>query len=236
MRAAIALVGVALATGCGGGSGAGNGQLTIFAAASLSDVLEPLAASGRFNFAGSDELATQIREGAEADVFAAASARYPDELEREGLVERPRVFATNRLVLIASDSAVRSVADLARPGVKLVVAQAGVPVGDYTREALVRLGETRVLGRVVSEEQDVKGVLGKVRLGEADAGFVYATDVERQRPARVVELPARAQPRIEYSVAVVSASPRRREAERFVERLLGAEGRRLLAAAGFGTP
>jgi molybdate transport system substrate-binding protein len=146
------------------------------------------------------------------------------------------VFATNRHVLVASDSAIGSVADLARPGVKLVVAQAGVPVGDYTRQALERLGEMRVLDRVVSEERDVKGVLGKVRLGEADAGFVYATDVAKQRPAVVVELPARAQPRIEYGVAVVGASLRRREAERFVERLLGEEGRRLLAEAGFGTP
>jgi molybdate transport system substrate-binding protein len=236
LRVAFALVAVVLAAGCGGGSGAESGRLTIFAAASLGDVLEPLAPDGRFNLAGSDELATQIREGAEADVFAAASTRYPEELEREGLVERPRVFATNRLVLVASDPAIGSVADLARPGVKLVVAQAGVPVGDYTREALERLGETRVLDRVVSEEQDVKGVLGKVRLGEADAGFVYATDVAPQRPVRVVELPARAQPRIEYAVAVVGASPRRREAELFVERLLGAEGRRLLSAAGFGTP
>lgn len=235
MKLALAGVAVALASGCAGWS-AEERPLTIFAAASLADVLEPLAPDGRFNLAGSDELATQIREGAEADVFAAASTRYPDELRREGLVEPPRVFATNRLVLVASDPAIHSVADLARPGVKLVVAQAGVPVGDYTREALERLGETRVLERVVSEEEDVKGVLGKVKLGEADAGFVYATDVERERPARVIELPARAQPRIEYSVAVVSATPRRREAERFVERLLGAEGRQLLTAAGFGTP
>jgi molybdate transport system substrate-binding protein len=235
MKLALAAIAVALAAGCGGGSGEG-GALTIFAAASLADVLEPLARDGRFNLAGSDELATQIREGAEADVFAAASTRYPDELRREGLVERPRVFATNRLVLVASDPAIGSVADLARPGVKLVVAQEGVPVGDYTREALERLDETRVLDQVVSEEDDVKGVLGKVKLGEADAGFVYATDVERERPARVVELPERAQPRIEYAVAVVSASPRRREAERFVARLLGPEGRRLLAAAGFGAP
>ena len=238
MKLALALLALALASGCGG-AGAGSGDdrpLTIFAASSLSDVLAPLSPAARFNFAGSDELATQIREGADADVFASASSRYPAELSNEGVVERPRVFATNRLVLIASDEAIRSVGDLAAPGVKLVVAQAGVPVGDYTREALARLGETRVLEQVVSEEEDVKGVRGKVELGEADAGFVYATDVTRARPPRVIELPSRAQPRIEYSVAVVSASPRRREAEEFVRQLLGGEGRRLLAAAGFGVP
>ncbi len=235
MRRALAPLAAVLVAGCGG-DGADERPLTIFAAASLSGVVEPLAPGARFNIAGSDELATQIREGAEADVFAAATTHYPDELHAAGLVERPRVFATNRLVLIASDHAIRSLADVARPGVKLVVAAGSVPVGGYTRDALLRLGEGRLLRRVVSEEDDVKGVLSKVLLGEADAGFVYATDVRGQRPARVIELPPGGQPRIEYSVAVVTESQRREEAEEFVERLLGPDGRRRLVAAGFGVP
>lgn len=235
MRAAVALLAVALAAGCGGDSAA-DGPLTIYAASSLSDVVEPLAPGARFNFAGSDELATQIREGAEPDVFASASTRYPDELHAAGLVERPRVFATNRLVLIASDPAIRSLRDVDGEGVKLVVAAESVPVGAYTRDALARLGQTALLSRVVSEEDDVKGVLGKVLLGEADAGFVYATDVAAKRPNRVIELPARGQPPVEYAVAVVSESPRRDEATAFVERLLGADGRARLRAAGFGVP
>ena len=234
MRTALVVAAVALVAGCGGSGG--ERPLTIFAAASLTDVVEPLAPGARFNFAGSDELATQLREGADADVYASASTRYPNELHAEALVERPRVFATNRLVLIASDPSIRSLGDLARPGVKLVVAAESVPVGDYTRDALARLGEERVLGNVVSEEEDVKGVLGKVELGEADAGFVYATDVAGRHPARVIELPARGAPRIEYAVAVVASSPRRGDAERFVERLLGERGRTVLAAAGFGVP
>jgi molybdate transport system substrate-binding protein len=234
VRAALAaLAVVALVAGCGGDSTA-SGPLTIFAASSLTDVVEPLASGARFNFAGSDELATQIREGAGADVFASASTRYPDELHAEGLVEQPRVFATNRLVLITSDPSIRSLDDLDRDGLKLVVAAESVPVGGYTRDALARLGRTRLLSQVVSEEEDVKGVLGKVLLGEADAGFVYATDVAAKRPKRVIELPARAQPRIDYAVAVVSDSPRREEARAFVERLLGADGRARLRAAGFG--
>ena len=231
----LAVVAAALLGGCGGGAG-GSAPLTIFAASSLSDVIEPLAPAARFNFAGSDELATQIREGAAADVFAAASARYPDELHSEGLVERPRVFATNRIVLIASDPSIGSVGDLDRPGLKLVVAAPSVPVGGYTRDALERLGAAWLLGKAVSEEEDVKGVLSKVLLGEADAGFVYATDVTRQRPKRVIDLPANAQPRIEYAVAVVAESDRRDDARRFVQRLLGLEGRKTLAAAGFGLP
>jgi molybdate transport system substrate-binding protein len=234
VRAAAAVAAVLLVAGCGG-PGADR-PLTIFAASSLADVIEPLAPGARFNFAGSDELATQIREGARADVFASASTRYPDELHAEGLVERPRVFATNRLVLIASDPSIRSVHDLDKPGLKLVVAAPSVPVGGYTVDALTRLGESQLLTNAVSEEEDVKGVLGKVLLGEADAGFVYATDVAGERPARVIELPSGSQPRIRYSVAVVGESERRNEAGRFVERLLGRDGRQALADAGFGLP
>jgi molybdate transport system substrate-binding protein len=235
VRVALAALLVAGVAGACGGSDADR-PLTIFAASSLSDVIEPLAPGARFNFAGSDELATQIREGAEVDVFASASTRYPEELYADGLVGRPRVFATNRLVLIASDESIRSLADLERPGIKLVVAADSVPVGGYTRDALVRLGREDLLARAVSEEDDVKGVLGKVLLGEADAGFVYATDIARRRSARVVELPASAQPRIAYSVAFVNETSARTEAKRFMERLLGSDGRRRLSAAGFGLP
>ena len=234
MRLAVALVAALLLGGCGGADD--DAPLTVFAASSLSDVIEPLAPDARFNFAGSDELATQIREGAEADVFAAASTHYPDDLHAEDLVERPRVFATNRLVLIASDPSIRAVADLERPGVKLVVAADSVPVGAYTRDALMRLGHEPLLGRAVSEEDDVKGVLSKVELGEADAGFVYATDVGDRADVHVTELPRAAQPLIEYSVAVVRESPRRAEAERFVRRLLGRDGQRRLRERGFGPP
>ena len=114
-----------------------------------------------------------------ADVFAAASPRYPLGLHEEGLVAEPVVFATNRLVLIVpadEPAGIASFEDLREPGVALVIGAEGVPVGDYTRAALENLGATDVLDRVVSEEQDGKGVVAKVRLGEADAGFVYATD------------------------------------------------------------
>jgi molybdate transport system substrate-binding protein len=238
LRRLIPLVLAAAATlaACGGD----DGSLTVFAAASLREVLPRIDAHARYSFAGSDELAIQIREGAPADVYAAASPRDPDELAGEGLVERPVVFATNRLVLVVpGDNAagIGSVADLGEEGVRLVIAAPGVPAGDYTRQVLETLGREDVLARVVSEEADVKGVVSKVALGEADAGFVYATDVAPiEDDVDVIELPEEAQPEVEYSVAVVRGSDREREARAFVERLLGEAGREVLREAGFGTP
>ena len=168
-----------LVGGCGGDD-AGDGPLDVYAAASLAEVFPQIDPDARFSFAGSDELATQIREGAPADVYAAASSKYPQELFEEELVEEPVTFASNRLVLIvprANPAAIESVEDVLQPGTRLVVAAEGVPVGDYTRTVLETLGLSAALDNVVSNEDDVKGVAGKVALGEADAGFVYATDV-----------------------------------------------------------
>ncbi|HZB85978.1 MAG TPA: molybdate ABC transporter substrate-binding protein [Gaiellaceae bacterium] len=238
MRRAIPLLLAAAATlaACGGD----DGTLTVFAAASLREVLPNIDPHPRYSFAGSDELALQIREGAPADVYAAASPRHPAELAEEGLVERPVVFATNRLVLVVpsdNPAGIGAVGDLGREGVRVVVAAAGVPAGDYTRQVLETLGREDVLAQVVSEEADVKGVVSKVALGEADAGFVYATDVAPvEDDVDVIELPDEAQPEVEYSVAVVRGSEREREARAFVERLLGPAGREALREAGFGTP
>ena len=224
--------------GCGG---ADEGRdLDVYAAASLAEVFPKLDADANFSFAGSDELATQIREGAPADVYAAASSRYPQELYEEGLVEEPQTFATNRLVLVvpeANPGGIESVEDLLRPGTRLVVAAEGVPVGDYTRAVLETLGLSKALDNVVSNEDDVKGVTAKVSLGEADAGFVYATDVTPVAD-RVLsfELPDDAQPPIEYQVAVVADTDDANAAEEFVEKLLGDEGRAALERAGFVVP
>jgi molybdate transport system substrate-binding protein len=228
---------VALA-GCGGGRGGGSGGLTVFAAASLSDVLPGLDAEATYNFAGSDDLAEQLRSGVHADVYAAASPKYPEELYTAGIVDKPVVFATNRLVVIVPrGSSVRTLADLERPGTTIAIAAAGVPVGDYTRQALDRAGADAVLRNVVSEEPDVKGVVAKVVSGAADAGFVYATDAKAAADAvSVVELPQSAQPEVRYEVAVVAASKHPDEAAAFVTRLLGSEGRAALRKAGFGVP
>jgi molybdate transport system substrate-binding protein len=233
---ALALAAAAALAACGGD----DGTLTVFAAASLREVFPKIDAHARYSFAGSDELAIQIREGAPADVYAAASPRHPAELAAEGLVEPPVVFATNRLVLVVPEdnpAEIDTVEELAHEGVRLVIAAPGVPAGDYTRQVLETLGREDVLDRVVSEEADVKGVVSKVALGEADAGFVYATDVAPvEDDVDVIELPEDAQPEVEYSVAVVGGSDHEREARAFVEGLLGDAGRRALREAGFGTP
>jgi molybdate transport system substrate-binding protein len=219
---------------------AGTPRITVYAAASLTDVLPRIDARARYSFAGSDRLAIQIREGAPADVFASASPTYTQNLYRRGLVERPRTFAENRLVVIVPRSNpghVRGVADLKRTGVKLVLGATSVPAGKYARRALARLGLSAALRNVVSEEQDVKGVVGKVVLGEADAGIVYVTDV---RPVagkvRTIAIPARGQPAVRYEIAVVAASGHVAAARAYVARVLGEVGRGHLAAAGFLLP
>ena len=229
-----------LLTACGGGSSAGSGELTVFAAASLTEVFPMIDPDPAYNFAGSDDLATQIKEGAGADVYAAASTKYPDELFVSGLIEKPQIFATNRLVLIVpkdNSAAISSVADLGNEGVKLVIGAEGVPIGDYTRKVLDTIGESDVLDNVVSEEDDVKGVVSKVSLGEADAGFVYATDVKPVADkVTTIELPEAAQARVEYPISVVKGTEHEEAARDYVDLVLGPEGQQALAGAGFGPP
>jgi molybdate transport system substrate-binding protein len=233
-----ALVCALALSGCAGGGG--DERLTVYAAASLTEVFQQLEPDARFNFAGSDELATQLREGADADVYAAASPRYPRELAAEGIVERPVVFATNRLVIIVPDdnpAAIATLGDTARDGVRLVVGGEGVPVGDYTREVLEKAGRLDVLERVVSEEEDVKGIVGKIALGEADAGFVYATDARAASgDVRSIQIPRRFQVPVEYPVAIVRNTEKAAAAHAFVRLLRSQRGRRHLRAAGFGVP
>ena len=239
-RLALALTFLGL-FGAGWTSTRTDDPVTVYAAASLTEALPRIAPNARFQFAGSNQLALQIRQGAPADVFASASPLYTQQLHREGLVERPRTFATNSLVLAMpkrNPAGIRSVYDLAkRPKLKLVVAGAKVPVGLYTREVLKRLELLRVLRMAVSQEPDVKGIVGKLALGEADAGFVYATDV-RAAGGRLVAipLPRRSQPTIRYEVAFVEGSKNRAGAFELIADLLGVDGRRELARAGFGLP
>jgi molybdate transport system substrate-binding protein len=215
-------------------------KLTVFAAASLANVFPQIDKAPRYSFAGSDRLAFQITQRAPADVYAAASPKYPDQLYVKGLVFKPRIFATNELVLIvprANTAGIRSVYDLRKKGVRLVIGAKGVPVGDYTRKALAALGISSVLRNVVSHETDVKEVVAKVALGEADAGFVYHTDARTDvRDLHELRLPARARPKIAYELTVVKATKHLQAANAFVARVLGSRGRLALRKAGFGLP
>jgi molybdate transport system substrate-binding protein len=215
-------------------------KLTVFAAASLAAVFPRIDHAQRYSFAGSDQLAFQIQQGAPADVFASANTKYPDQLYARGLVEKPKIFATNELVLIVpreNDAGIHSVYDLKQSGLRLVIAAQGVPAGDYTRKALAALGLSSVLKNVVSEETDVKGVVAKVALGEADAGFAYRTDaLAARRDVAAIKLPAAAQPVIQYELAVVKSTKHLYAARKFVARVLSKAGRLALVRAGFGLP
>ncbi|MDX6512704.1 MAG: molybdate transport system substrate-binding protein [Gaiellaceae bacterium] len=219
---------------------AGATPPTVYAASSLTEVFSRIDSRPHFSFAGSDQLAFQIRQGAPADVFAAASPKYPQQLFAEGLVAKPVVFATNELVLIvprSNPAKIHSAFDLRRSGIKLVIGQAGVPIGDYTRQVLANLGLADVAATAVDQEPDVKGIVTKIALGEGDAGFVYRTDVAPVRKrVGVIRLRASAQPRVEYQIAVVRSSKHAAAARAFVRRVLGPVGRKRLAAAGFGLP
>jgi molybdate transport system substrate-binding protein len=232
------LLAVLLPGGMWAGS-AGSGELTVYAAASLTEVFPLIDKQPRYSFGGSDQLAFQIQQGAPADVFAAASPKYAELLYQQGLVQKPIPFATNTLVLIVPKSnpaQIHSVFDLTKPGIKLVIGDASVPVGSYTRTVLKNLGIAEaVLKNVVSQEPDVKGVVGKVVLGQADAGFVYATDV---RPVLgkvgVIRIRESAQPHVVYEVAVVKNSTHLRAAYAYVTKLIRPTAQRTLVKYGFG--
>lgn len=219
----------------------GATTLTVLAAASLMEVFPKIDKSERYSFAGSDQLALQIRQGAPADVFASASPKYTELAYRDGYVKKPVVFATNKLIVLVPESnpaGIKSVFDLRRPGLKLVIGDKTVPIGTYTRQILDALGITNdVMTNVVSQETDVKGIVSKVALGEADAGFVYRTDARAVASrTRSIALPGWAQPPIRYEIAVVKASSHAAAARAYIKKVMSPRGRRLLAAAGFGLP
>ncbi|HET9163415.1 MAG TPA: molybdate ABC transporter substrate-binding protein [Solirubrobacterales bacterium] len=239
---AIPCVLLALA-GCGGTES--GTTLTVLAASSLSGALGEYAqgfhaATVRTSFAGSDQLAAQIRQGAPADVFASADTGYPQQLYREGLVERPRVFARNRLVAVTADGDIGSLAGLAKPGIKVVIGDPSVPVGEYTRVVLARLPAAerrRILANVRSEEPEVSSVLAKVSDGAADAGFVYATDAKAAAAeTRTIRLPERLQPEVAYAAAVVRDSPHPAAARRYLAGLRSGAGAAALRRSGFLPP
>jgi molybdate transport system substrate-binding protein len=237
-RLLLALLAVVLAaTAFAASAQPQSSPLTIYAAASLTDVFRSFDGAQRYSFAGSNTLETQIRNGAPTDLFASAAPLNTQRLYRQGLVEKPVTFTSNRLALIvpkANPADIASIYDLGRKPVKLVVANPAVPVGAYTRTVLRKLGLSSVLSKVVSQETDVRAVTGKVALGQADAGFVYVTDARAVRDqVTVIRIPAWAQPRVRYEIAVVSSSSRKAEARAWIKRILSARGQAALKAYGF---
>jgi molybdate transport system substrate-binding protein len=242
----------AIVSGCGSSGGSSTGSsgtptLTVSAATSLTDAFTAYGkqfdqAKARFSFAGSDQLAAQIQQGAHPDVYAAANTKLPDQLYSKGLIEKPVVFATNTLVVAvpASGSKIASLADLAKPGVKIAAGAASVPVGSYTLKVLSGIPPAErkaIMGNIVSSEPDVGGVVGKVSEGAADAGFVYITDVQASGgKLKALTIPASLNPTAAYGVAVVKGTKHEQQAESFVNGLLNGAGQQQLQKAGFGAP
>jgi molybdate transport system substrate-binding protein len=242
-----ALVLALVAVGCGADdepAAQERPRLTVSAAASLTDALTACSrdfegADVRLSFGGSDELAAQIRQGVKPDVYAAANTRLPEELASEDLLETPVAFATNELVLAlpGDEREIERVQDLAEPGVRLVVGAETVPVGAYTREVLGNLPpavEDRILANVRSEEPDVRGVVGKLTQGAADAGFVYLSDITGDLTA--VELPPDLRPTVAYGAGVVKATEQQELAQRYLDGLVDGPCADALRDQGFGPP
>jgi molybdate transport system substrate-binding protein len=249
LAAALAATALLLAA-CGGdngpsgGTSRSTGELKVFAAASLTAAFGKLgerftAANGgtkvTFNFAGSQALATQIRQGAPADVFAAADTTSMDKVK--DLVATPQGFAGNLLQIVVekgNPKRVQGLDDLARNDLKVVLAAEEVPAGRYAEQLLDRAG---VRVQPVSREDNVKAVVAKVALGEADAGIVYVTDVTAGG-GRVegVGIPTGQNVVATYPIATVKASRRQEQAQAFVDLVRSAEGQGVLQGFGFLPP
>ena len=251
--AATVLLALTMAgAGCGGdddsgGSSSGSTRLVVSAASSMTKALEECAArfgkqenaDVRLSFAGSDELAAQIQQHAPVDVYAAANTKLPDQLHAHRLLDQPVEFATNEFVLaVPKDSDIGSLEDLTEPGTKIAIGSESVPIGSYTRDTLAKLPaaeEKAILANVRSSEPDVKGIVGKLTQGAADAGFVYITDVNAAAgDLKAIRLPGELEPQVTYGAGVVSKAKEPKLAGRFVDGLTQGACADSLKKAGFG--
>jgi molybdate transport system substrate-binding protein len=252
IRLAVALTVAALAlAACGGddSSGGGSGgqspsEIKVFAAASLTAAFNELgpqfsAANGgtkvTFNFAGSQALATQIQQGAPADVFASADLNNMDKVK--DLVGTPQNFASNLLAIVVEKGnprGVKGLDDLASPDLKVVLAAAEVPAGKYAQQVLEK---AKVTVKPVSQEDNVKAVVTKVALGEADAGIVYVTDVTAGGDkVEGVDIPENLNVLATYPIATVKASKAQDKAQAFMDLVLSDQGQQVLKKYGFLPP
>jgi molybdate transport system substrate-binding protein len=240
-----------LAAGCGessGGSSSGHsgGTLTVFAATSLTNAFTKLATTYAhdhpgwhvtLSLAGSDALAAQLEQGVHADVYAAASPKYSEQLQGKKLLGATTNFATNSLVLIVppdDPAGITSVADLTK-GAKLVVGDPAVPIGSYTETVLGNLGIDPGSLNIVSREPTVTPIVQKVELGEADAGFVYITDaLAAGNKVKQIALPAAAQATVVYPIGIVSGSKQAKVARQWIDLVTSAQGQQVLTGLGFG--
>jgi molybdate transport system substrate-binding protein len=235
------------------------GEIVVFAASSLTDVFQDMATAFQqanpnakltFNFGSSSQLATQLGQGASADIFASADQTQMDNAKKAGAVAgQDQIFARNRLVLITpkdNPARISAIKDLANPGVKFVTAQPSVPIGQYTAQMLDKASadpafgadfKTRVVANAVSMEDNVRQVVAKVQLGEADAAVVYSTDATPQirDQLQIIQVPDPLQTLATYPIAVANGN-NAAGGEAFVGYVLGPQGQATLAKWGFLPP
>ncbi|AFC98921.1 molybdenum ABC transporter, periplasmic molybdate-binding protein [Methanocella conradii HZ254] len=258
----MALMLAVLVAGCGGPSATPaatpKADLTVFAAASLSGAFNETKAAYEashpnvniiYNFDGTQSLRTQVEQGAYADVFASASASHMNALKGEGYMNNSTVanFANNKLAVIVpkdNPAKIGSLHDLANPGVKIVMGTKDVPVGSYTLQILDKMANnssygpdyrSKVMANVISQETTVNYVVAKVALGEADAGFVYVSDVpaEYRDKVSVVAIPDSLNVVAVYPIGVLKESKHPEEAQKFIDFVRSDEGKAILAKYGF---
>lgn len=228
-------------------------EVIVFAASSLTNAFDEIAAAFEAGHPGVDvlasygsssDLATQLVEGAAADVFASANAKQMDVASQAGRITgEPVIFVTNRLAIIVpadNPAGIESFADLANPGVKLVLAAPGVPIRDYSDQSIALMGDAdfqaAVYANLVSEEPNVRQVATKISLGEADAGIVYTSDVTPDIADLVLQvaIPDAQNVLAIYPIAVVESAPAGSLAQQFVDFVISAEGQAILQKWGFG--
>lgn len=229
MRARLAMTAVLVVVACGC-SGGGSGSVTVFAAASLTDAFNAIDRSDtNFSFAGSQELVQQIQDGAPADVIATADTTTMQQVA-DRLTTPPVTFASNGLAIVTAPGNpehITSLADLARPNLHVVLANPSVPAGKYAAQALQ---DAHVTVHARSFELDVRSVLTKVEIGEADAGIVYVTDAKSAGP-KVSATPIADSPLATYQIGALDSSGRA-----FVDKVMSSSGQAVLHRFGFLSP
>lgn len=253
-RILATLVATVLVAACGSG-GSANGTattaasappttnaapaqpLTVFAAASLTEAFKKARPSDRFNFAGSQTLVTQLTQGAPADVFASADEVNMKKATDAGVVETPQIFVTNKLVIVTAPGnpkGVKGLSDLARPDLRVVLADKSVPVGNFSQQALTK---ANVKVEPKSHPLDVKATLATVTSGAADAAIVYLTDARSAgEKAATVTIPDDQNVIAKYPIAVVKSTKNPKGAEEFVASARNGELHKALMNAGFSEP
>ncbi|WP_425464674.1 molybdate ABC transporter substrate-binding protein [Nocardia yunnanensis] len=247
--AASAVLGVGLLSGCSSSSDSGGDAktLTVFAAASLKQSFTQLGAEYEkqhpgvkvtFSFAGSSDLVTQLNQGAPADVFASADQANMDKAVKGGRIkDQPTTFATNTLTIVTppgNPAHIAALADLSKPGLRLVVCAPQVPCGAAAKKVTT---DANVAITPVSEESSVTDVLAKVTTGQADAGLVYVTDAASAgAKVQTVNFPESAKAVNSYPIAAVADSKNSGAAKDFVALVTGPDGRKILQQNGFVLP